>query len=156
MFTTDSIRQIIRQSLQPLTASRHPLYSPSAETILLMAAAHESHLGTYLRQIGGGPARGIFGVEIGTMEDNYLTFLNSRHALAQQIIDVTGIDGPDEYALEHNHLYNCIHARLKLYRRPGSIPDDLDGMAEYLVREYNAGGDATAQEYLGDYRRLVV
>jgi len=120
-----------------------------------MAAAHESHLGTYLRQIGGGPARGIWQVEIGTMEDNYLTFLVHRADLAKQIADVTGIDGHNEVALENSHIYNCIHARLKLYRRPGAIPDDLPGMAEYLVKEYNAGGDATSQEYLGDYRRLV-
>jgi len=120
-----------------------------------MGAAHESHLGTYLEQIGGGPARGIWQVEIGTMEDNYTNFLDSRNELFSQIFSVTRVYGQNKLALKYNHLYNCIHARLKLYRRPGAIPDDLDGMAEYLVREYNAGGDATVDEYLGDYRRLV-
>lgn len=158
MLSPSVIRQIIRQSLHPLTASRHPLYSPSAETILLMAAAHESHLGTYLRQIGGGPARGIWQVEIATMTDNYTTFLNvqSRRPLAQQIAEITGIPGPDVLALQYNQIYCCVHARLKLYRSKGPIPSDLDGMAEYLKLVFNTvDRAATPGDYLDAYRELV-
>jgi len=156
MFSPVALRRIIQISLQHLTTSRHPLYSPYAETILMMAAAHESHLGRNLAQIGGGPARGVWQVEIGTMTDNYTTFLNVRRPLAQQIAEITGIPGPDVLALQYNPLYCCVHARLKLYRSKGPIPDDLEGMAEYLKLVFNtAGGAATAGDYLDAYRELV-
>jgi len=158
MYSPQALRRIIQIALQPLAASHHPLYSPEAETILLMAAAHESHLGRHLAQIGGGPARGVWQVAISTMQDNYLTFLNvpSRRPLAAQIAETTGIPGPDVLALQYNPLYCCVHARLKLYRSKGAIPTDLDGMAEYLKLVFNtAGGAATPGDYLSAYRELV-
>ena len=156
MFTPQALRQIIRLSLQPITATSHPFWTPDAEEILLMIAAHESQLGKYIVQIGGGPARGVYQIEPETMQDNYDNFLNARPELKKQFATVSGYDGPDVDQLTDNPIYGTLHARLKIYRSPGAIPHDLPAMAEYAKAVFNsAGGSATAKEYLDDYYRLV-
>jgi len=159
MFTPEALRRIIRISLQPITASRHPLYSADAEEILLMIAAHESTLGKDLRQIGGGPALGVYQIEPATMYDNYGNFLNSRKAILKQVEDVSGVFSPSEYHLQYNPIYGTIHARLKLYRSKGPLPpaSDPQAMAVYAKECFNSrDGAATPEMYLGAYRRLVV
>ena len=123
MLTAESLSRIIHVALVPITATRHPLWSPVAETALIMAAAHESKMGKYRRQMivrGGklvpeGTARGAFGVEPKTLTDNYENFIDRRSDLARQIWEITGINGPDLDALTWNDLYGAIHARLKLH-----------------------------------------
>ena len=159
MFSVDAVRQIIRISLQPISATRRPLYSSDAEEILLMIACHESTLGRNLRQIGGGPGRGLFQVEPRTMRDNYTNFIDARKDLARQIREVTGVAGPDEEQLTYNPLYGALMARLWLYRCPGRLPPahDLPAMAEYAKINYNsAAGAATAEKYLTDYCQLIL
>ena len=152
MLTTESLSRIIHIALVPITATRHPLWSPTVETALIMVAAHESKMGKYRRQIGGGPARGIFQVEPKTLMDNYENFIDPRPTLARQIREITGIDEPDLDALTWNDVYGAIHARLKLYRSPGVIPTDTPLIAEYLKRYYNSPeGAATANDYLLAY-----
>ena len=121
-----------------------------------MLAAHESQLGKYIVQIGGGPARGVYQIEPETMQDNYDNFLNARPSLAQQFQRISGVFGPDVDQLTDNPIYGTLHARLKLYRAPGAIPHYLPEMAEYAKAVFNsAGGAATAKQYLDDYYRLV-
>jgi len=157
-YSPSSLRKIIKISLMQITASRHPLWSDDAEEILLMIAAHESGLGMHLRQIGNGPARGVFQIEPATMEDNYQNFIDCRPKLAEQIAAITGCAGPDVFQLQYNPIYGAIHARLKLYRSPGKLPDaDCRlAMGEYCKLHYNSpGGSATAEKYVADYERLV-
>lgn len=158
-FSVGALRKVIQVSLCPITESRHQLWSLDAEENLLMIAAWESSLGKYLRQIGGGPACGIWQVEPNTMLDNYESFLNysTRIPLSTQISEICGCSGPDLNHLIYNPIYNCIHARLKLYRSKGPLPsrNDTDGMARYAVKNYNGGGAATLSNYKNAYLRLV-
>jgi len=159
MFSPDAVRNIVRISLQPITATRHPLYSADAEEILLMIAAHESILGRKLFQIGGGPGRGLFQVETRTMRDNYNHFIAAKPALFRQIREVSGVARPDKDQLTYNPLYGAIMARIWLYRRPGALPPahDVPAMAEYARQHYNTtAGAATPEKYLTDYHRLVL
>lgn len=159
MFNTESISNIIRIALQPITTSRHPLYSDSAESILLMIAAHESKFGVYHRQIGAGPARGLYQVEIETMQDNYTNFINKRPELAKQIEEISGVPGPDALQLEYNPIYCTIHARLKLYRSPGKLPEayETERLAYYAKKYFNtSGGAATEEDYLLAYHHFVL
>lgn len=160
MFTAESLARIIHTALVPVTATRHPLWTPTAETALIMAAAHESKMGRYLRQlivrdgktVPEGTARGVFQVEPATMIDNYRSFINARPALVRQIREITGCDGPDLEQLQYNPVYGAIHARLKLYRSPGEIPTDTQLIAAYLKQWYNSpDGAATANDYLLAY-----
>lgn len=151
MISVDSLRNIIRISLSA------PFYSPQAEELLLMICAHESNMGRHTRQIGGGPARGICQVEILTMVDNYDNFITPRKRLAKQIEAVTGVSGPSVGHLEYNPLYNCFHARLKLWRSPGKLPNTIPEMAHYAKQYYNTpGGAATVKDYIDAYNRHVL
>jgi len=114
MLHPNEIRTLIKQALMPLGYTRFPLYTANSEELLMVVEAHESHNGMYLKQIGGGTARGLCQVEIGTMEDNYTNYLNyhTRKILREQIEKITNVIGPNEDALTNNHLYNITHALL--------------------------------------------
>ena len=122
-----------------------------------MIASHESQMGRWLRQIGGGPARGVFQIEPETMHDNYVNFIDLHPSLAAEIRAVTGCDMPSLDQLQFNPLYGAIHARLKLDRSPGAIPSEHQLMAEYLKQYYNSpDGAATPGDYLSAYQKFVV
>lgn len=156
MFSKIALRNLIKFSLQSITVVN--LYSPEAEEILMMIAAHESHLGLYTSQQGGGPAKGVLQVEGETMLDNYVSYLTYRKDLLKEICEVTGTKGADLQALEFNPIYNIIHGRLKLYRSPGKLPGALnaDAMAIYAKTYFNGPGKATAEKYLKAYKDLVL
>ena len=158
MFSVDSVRRIIRIALQPITATRHPLYSPEAEELLLMIAAHESLLGRELVQIGGGPGRGLFQVELRTMRDNYDNFIGGRKDLARQVREVSGVAKPDDDQLTFNPIFGAIMARIWLYRRPGALPPahDVPAMAVYAKEHYNITGAALADGYVIAYHQIVL
>lgn len=155
MFTAESLSKIVRSSLTQITAVRHPFWTPEVEELLIMIAAHESHMGKYLRQLGGGPARGVFQIEAATLHDNYVSFIDLRPRLAEQIAQVTGCDHPDLGQLQYNPAYGAVHARLKLYRSPGEIPSDTLLMAQYAKKYYNSpSGAATPEDYLNAYYKV--
>ena len=159
MFSFEAVGESIRISLQPITATKHLLYSADAEELLLMIACHESILGKHLHQIGGGPGRGLFQVEPRTMHDNYVNFIDTRLQLARQIREVSGVPGPDDEQLTYNPLFGAIMARIGLYRCPGELPpaNDLPAMAKYANLNCNSiSGAATTKAYLADYNRLVL
>lgn len=158
MITPKSLRGIIRLSLQQITTTKHPLWTLDAEEILVMIAAHESKMGKSIRQLGGGPGRGLWQVELGTLQDNYKNFINKRQDLLREIAGITGVDGYSEDALQFNPLYGCIQARLKLYRAPGKLPfrGDVRGMAEYAKAYFNSTlGKATPEKYINDYMAVM-
>jgi len=153
-----SLRKIIRFSLAPMGK-----YSADAEEHLIMISAHESGLGRRLAQIGGGPAKGLYGMETGnprrTEEDIWENYLKYRPETIQKITDLCGVSGPDSLQLQYNHIYSTIMARLKLWVSPGQLPDkgDVEGMAHYCKYFYNSpGGAATPEKYMRDYKRLVL
>jgi len=159
MFAPEALRQIIRTTLQLITTTRHPFWTPSAEEMLLMIAAHESGLGSSLKQIGSGPALGLYQIEPATMYDNYQNFIYARPGLEKQITEVSGVRLPSEQQLQYNPIYSTIQARLKLYRSPGQLPapHDAQAMANYAKQHYNSpDGAATEEKYMQDYFRLVL
>ncbi len=125
----------------------------------MMTAAHESQLGRWLLQLPNGPARGIYQMEPETERDIWINYLRFRSSQAAQIIDLCGVEGADPEQLQYNPIYNTILARIKYLRRPGALPQahDIIAMAEYAKLNFNSpGGKATPEEYMLDYRRLVL
>ena len=53
------------------------MYSPVAENLIMGTAAQESGF-TYIKQLGGGPALGMFQVEPATAEDILFRYLKIR------------------------------------------------------------------------------
>lgn len=150
-----NLRQIIRLTLQLMDR-----WSDSAEELLMMTAAHESHGGATLQQVGG-PAVGIYQQEPATeadLWDYYLARLDKRH-LRETVVAVTGQSGPSPQRLRYDPIYATAMARVHYLRVPDPLPPAHDtwAMACYCKRFWNtSAGRATPERYLTDYRRLVL
>lgn len=133
------------------------LYSPAAVELLMGTAAQESHLGTYLVQVGG-PARGIYQMEPATHRDIWANFLTYNGPLRDKV-DQLMVSFPLAIdSLEGNLYYATAMARLVYYRDSKPLPKagDLDGLAAYWKRVYNTKlGKGTVQEFKRNYMKFV-
>lgn len=133
------------------------LYSPAATNLLLGTAAKESEFGTYLRQLGRGPALGAFQMEPAThadIWDKYLGF-NSKLSAA---VSLYCMDHLAE-ELEWNLAYAIVMCRVHYKRVPAALPaaDDLPGMAHYWKVYYNTvKGAGTEAEFIKKYKEYVL
>lgn len=175
MFNALQFRElIIRRTLEYLD----PLisYSQEAEDLLFMTAAHESHLGTYLKQVKG-PALGVYQMEPATHKDIWGNYLVPRDVATQATIygAVLNLSHPsrlddkfdlDDYGAEElidNLAYATAMARVHYYRVPEAIPKKSDypntglyliALGEYAKKYYNTElGKARAQDYTDAYLR---
>ena len=133
------------------------MYSQAAENLVLGTATQESRI-TYLKQIGGGPALGVFQMEPATYYDLW-KYLEREPAIAQSIRDIAGakhrssVVPPSEMVGNLN--YAVAMCRIHYYRRPEPLPDadDLNGLANYWKKFYNTPlGAGTVDEFIGNYK----
>ena len=135
--------------------------TPAAADLLLLTAAHESHLGTYLRQVKG-PALGIFQMEPTTHKDHWI-YIGDRKWLRDAFGNL-GFTYPEHGEMEWNLKYAILMARVHYYRKPEPLPNKKqDGedyhiyLASYAKNHYNTvEGKATWKQYLDDYLTFVV
>jgi hypothetical protein len=135
------------------------MYTPVAAELLLLTAAHESKLGKYKKQLGGGPALGIYQMEPSTLFDIYDNYLEYRPELLESVEEITSIGSPNTTALENDPIYATIMARLHYRRIDEDLPQpgDLNGIAKYAKDHWNTPkGKATVEKYINDYRQLVL
>ena len=131
------------------------LHSEDAVELLMGTAAQESKFGTYMYQLGGGPARGLFQIEPATERDiweNYLKFRPDRTDI------VSKYDTPSEDDLVWNLGYQIIMARVHYLRVSEPLPAkwDIKSMAEYWKKHWNTvKGAGTVEEFKENYRRYV-
>ena len=129
-----------------------------ALSLLLGTCAQESAF-THFRQIGGGPARGLFQCEPATETDIWLNYLAYNPELADFFAVRCGVTGPNTSALEHNIIYQIILARTHYLRcDPDPMPeaDDIEEGARRWKQYYNTPlGHGTEEQYLDSYARLV-
>lgn len=144
------LRDLIKRVLESIDLS-----SPAAVELLMLTAAQESGLGTYLRQ-KGGPALGIFQMEPATFRDMWTNYLQHWGQSAEK---VRRFDSPadDLLEMEANLPYQIAMARM-MYRRvkePLPAADDVFALASYYKRYWNTLlGAATIQQAVESYRRL--
>lgn len=139
---------VVRPTLEYL-APEIP-YSLAAENLLVATAAHESRL-TYLHQVGGGPARGLFQIEPGTERDNWENYLRYNKDLREKVENLCGVRHLD---LTGNLPYQVAMARIKYWRSPHPLPrsDDKEGQAKLWKLVYNSPqGKGTVEKFLKDY-----
>ena len=152
-YDPDELRALIR-----LTLIDFGHWSEEAEELILGTIAHESHLGKYRRQVGGGPALGICQMEPATEIDCWGNYLAYHPDLSVAIKRISGILGPNKAALENNDKYAILMCRVKYMRSKLAIPhaDDLEAQAEYWFHIYNGSGDVEkVTQYMADYHYLV-
>jgi len=176
MYNVKQFKEYIETTLKTLvTDTGLPMYSQEAVDLLMMTAAHESHLGTYLWQTNG-PAQGAFMVEPETWLDTleYIERKRWWHCIPWTTIDfheyVEYVDAGDNEETDPLNLSDSIViARMHYWRVSEPLPqaprtdsgDDIDdyhrALADYAKKYYNtAAGKATADKYVEDYTRFVL
>lgn len=156
---TEQLRKYV---IQP-SLSIIDLYSPEAEELLVLTAAQESHSGTYLHQLGGGPACGIFQMEPATHDDIYKNYLKYKGALLSKIesLDLVSFRGTGVGTAEEmcgNLYYAAAMCRVHYLRVKEPLPahTNLKGIARYWKDHYNtAQGAGTVREAIDNYNRFV-
>jgi hypothetical protein len=144
---------VIRPALRHLG-----LWSEAAENLLMGTAAQESLLGRYLMQMGGGPALGIFQMEVATHDDCWENYLAYREDLAAQVIETCVHKRNRQGQLVWNLQYAAAMCRVQYHRfkEPLPEPGDVLGLASYWKRYWNtAQGKGTVEEFVRNYSAMV-
>jgi hypothetical protein len=136
------------------------LWSESAENLLMGTAAQESQMGTYVRQLGGGPALGIFQMEPATHDDIWKNYLRYQPYLRELLMMhfVPATTEPKASDLISNLGYAAAMCRVHYRRVLEKLPaaDDVAGMARYWKKYFNTPkGKGTEEEFLKNYRNYV-
>jgi len=133
------------------------IQNKTGTNLLMGTAAQESKLGTYFKQIGEGPALGIFQMEPNTEKDIWENYLNYNQKLKNKINTLLWTSGIKE--LQYNIAYQIAIARMQYYRHsePLPKPDNIWGLALYWKKYYNTPlGKGTTEEFVDNYQRYVI
>lgn len=146
-----SIRMAVKQTLIEADLS----YDDNVVNLLLGTMAVESDFGRYVKQIGGGPALGVFQCEPATRRDIDEHYLKYKPELRQQLKDYIEVDDI-EFMLSFD--IQVVYAYLH-YERYGAFDEiNCDIMSYALVwkRYYNTRlGKGTIQGFIGKYWEYV-
>ena len=147
------LNHAIRPALQSIK-----LWTPAAEELLLGTAIVESDL-LHRKQFGGGPARGLFQMELVTHDDIWANFLKYRPDLAQAISALMTSPAADKHwDLEKNDKYASAMARAHYLRSSAPLPrpGDIQTMAQYWKVNYNTWqGQGTESKYLEKWYKTM-
>jgi len=154
MLNIPQLRQnVVQPVLQALDA-----YSKAAENLLIGTAVQESRL-EYLKQLGGGPACGLFQMEPATHDDIWTNYLAYQPDLRARI-EAFAVPHQDRHdQLAWNLAYATAMCRAHYRRVREALPDegDVDGLARYWKRYYNTElGAGTVSEFKDKYIRYVI
>jgi hypothetical protein len=139
---------IVRPVLQALKK-----WSVAAENLLLGTALQESGL-RYLKQLGGGPALGVYQMEPATHQDIWINYLNAREDLKYKVLEWHEESMIDPSAMTWNLAYATAMARVHYLRVKEPLPEahNIMDMAEYWKAHYNTPrGAGTPEEYVANY-----
>jgi len=144
-------------------------YSAEARELLMMTAAIESNLGDYVRQHGGGPARGIFQVEKLTENDVHRWLGRPVNAkLKEKIHKLAGDPPPGIDPAQFDLDYQIALARCFYRMKPEALPtvkmvedrpdyDSIVRMARYYKKWFNTYlGASTEKKAIDKYCKYAV
>ncbi|MFA7488188.1 MAG: hypothetical protein WCY72_08900 [Lysobacteraceae bacterium] len=132
----------------------------AAVELCMMTIAVESNAGTYLRQLGKGPALGIAQMEPATFNDIMNRWILTRsdefkNRVANFINQYVGYHvGPE--AMVYNLKYAILLMRLKYMTISAPLPKatDVQGLAEYWKKYYNTYlGKGAVAEAVNSYKK---
>jgi len=127
----------------------------AASQLLLGTAIQESNL-HYRRQLGDGPARGLFQMEPATHNDIWTNYLAYQAGLAAKVRGFLDGAAQSADALETNDRYAAAMARVHYRRVPAALPPvgDINAMGAYWKQYYNTpAGHGTAAQFVTNWRR---
>lgn len=146
--------EIVRPALEAIG-----LWSKAAENLVMGTAAQESHL-KYVKQIGSGPALGLFQMEPFTYTDHWEHYLRypKQAELRQNILSaITAPQRPPADRMVWDLRFASIMCRVDYRRVPEPLPkpNDIAALASYWKRTYNsASGSGTEAEFVKNYARV--
>jgi hypothetical protein len=116
-------------------------HSIAAEQLVLGTGITESRL-RYLKQIGGGPAMGIYQMEPNTFRDikqNFLAYQDDAYEVIESLRDHR--DSTQEEELCYNLAYATAMCRAHYRRMPAKLPekDNATLLTQYWKQYYNTG-----------------
>ena len=103
-------KQVRTLVIQP-ALSEIELWSPAAEELVLGTAIIESRL-SFIKQLGRGPALGLWQIEPDTHRDVYQNFLEYREGLYDQVMSLSAPGQTFEENLTSNMQYGAAICRL--------------------------------------------
>ena len=143
------------------------MFSESAVDLLMLTCAQESKLGHYIEQIGGGPAKGIYQMELSTHGDIRKYVDRKGTAFWDNTIANYETRNPLSFTtdLTLNIAYQTAMARLHYWRVPAVIPtrDQFENkkqyiraLAEYWKQHWNTHlGAGTVDQAVSNYQKYV-
>jgi len=148
---SDQLRDlVIKPTLQYLG-----MYSHDAENLMAGTCAVESRMGEYIKQLGNGPALGIFQMEPATHDDIWDNYISYRRPIADKVKALMTPDDPHTQLIT-NLAYATAMARIHYWRQTGKIPSDLEGQAKYWKDHYNTHlGAGTVEKYIDAYKKYA-
>lgn len=154
MINKSQLRDIIKYTLEYIG-----LYSPAAEDLIMGTIAQESHLGTYIKQLGRGPALGLVQMEPATHNDIWNNYLKYKPELAKKIEELSLSNFSKQPSqLTGNMYYSIAMCRVHYLRVREAMPahGDVLAYANYWKKYYNTVlGKGTVQEYITNYAKYV-
>lgn len=138
------------------------MYSLAAEQLVIGTIAQESH-GTYLHQLGNGPALGIIQMEPETHKDLWINFIKYNPKITAALLRMTSdsVDEcysangwPEHIALVWNLRYAIAMCRVHYYRNPQALPasNDIRAIGQYWKTHYNTiHGAGSVDEFLTNF-----
>lgn len=162
MYDHKQLRQYV---LKPVL-SELGLWCQNSEEILILTCAQESKGGTYIHQLGNGPALGAYGMEQRTHDDIWTNFIlnhpypNRNGYNIEKILSEMGYNNKyhDASLMMTDIAYASIMCRIHYLRVKEQIPDslDIDGLAYYWKRYYNTEtGKGTTEQAIKSYLQFV-
>lgn len=149
----------LRKLVVAPTLKKIGLHSEAAENLILGTIAQESHMGEYLRQLGGGPAVGICQMEPATLNDIYDNFLKYRPSLRSKLDALQKTQGkPTPEDLISNLDLSVALCRVHYFRVKYKLPEARNtvALAHYWKDHYNTHkGAGTPEEFIQNYKRFV-
>ena len=129
---------VLKVSVIEPVLRRLALYSPDAEKLLMGTVAIESSF-VFVTQMGGGPARGLFQMEVATFNDLMNRFLAAKphRALREQVLGFATENNPGADHMKVNHSFAAAMARVKYYTIHKTIPSSITEQAHYWSVYYN-------------------
>ena len=133
------------------------MWDQYAEELMVGTCAVESDGGTYLVQMGGGPAVGIFQMEPRTHDDIWTRFFPDRPAILANVMTTCHFKHkPQANYMIANLAYACAMARVQYFRATADkVPSQLERQAEWWVKYYNCGGAGTVEKYISAYNKFI-
>ena len=148
------LEQFIEQTLKETG-----FYSKPAVDLLMITAAQESHLGTYIKQLNG-PALGIYQMEPATHDDIVNNYLKNR-SRAWFVLWKRLVQNFNAQRLIYDLRYATIMARVFYLRFPEPIPNNPQGyifnLAQYWKHYWNTiSGKGRISDAIRNYEKYVL